>query len=399
MGVQHTGIGWSILHMTNTITGAAFLALPYQTLFLGTAGTNVVIVLYFLINLATLSFIQAVFMHEPRGPDLGRYVTHYCGRIPGATYEIFVVLSMIGSVCGFLIITRTCVETIVYAQHPDTAIPVRAIVIACFCVLVYLPSLLSLWQQRAFALLSIAALVFVVVVTIVRGAEAIPIVPKPVFDGFGMTGFQSLGVVAFAYTSQMNAMTIYHDLVRPDGLRIFVVNATATFFALAAYLLIANFGFLATGAGVTQNYLLDFDPLDGVVNAAKCLIVVKMFFTFPLMMHPLLQASLHLLENVVPLGKVRAWVVRAVVGALVVAASGIVANYFDELSTVFSVTGAVADSFISITLPAALVVALAWRAKESKVGLSWAPMELVGAAFLYIGLATCVLTLLGLFCD
>ena len=446
-----SGLFVSILNLTNSVTGAAFLALPFQVTLLGQVGVALFLILFFVLNYVTLEMLSSVYRHNkehfPQTPPqqqpqnleeinnnnnnktkmktklkkflafptinnnenvlFGKAGDEESNQVHPPTaitsepvydvkemhdllscygnggvvvmYHIAIILSMFGSLCVLVIVARTCLYSLVLAYSPETSpILFDSVFVSSFAVLVFLPTLVKkISSQWAFSFVSLLSLLYIFVSVIVRGSQVIaekgypPYIQPP----FTLSALSCLGVAAFSMTCQMNAVPIFDELENPTEWRLRILNLSSLSLSTVIYLFICNFGFYSQGVLTNPNIILGFPLTDPVMQAAKVFLALKMLFTFPLFAHPLLASVDDILRRAISIrqdSRSLYWARRVPVAASFVIGSVLIGYFFDDISPVLSLTGAIADSFISFLFPSLLLMHWILRSLGGKEQLSLA---------------------------
>jgi amino acid permease len=363
------GTFWSVLDLLNSTTGAAFLALPYQVLVIGQTNANLLVLIFLLLTAVSLWIISEVKLktleisikNTTSLPELGNYLEKYGGFVLSGVYNFAVVASMFGTVCAFTVIGKTLFSSMVLYAAPATTVNIDGIFVAVYSVLVYPFCIIkNISGQRILSLISVVCLLYVTILVIIRGSQGLDAQPSLVgFEvPYSPSVFSCIGVVAFAFTCQMNAFPIYEELKNSTELRMNLVGVLSTVGSGIIYFLFVNLGFYSQGSATQTNIMLGYHPGDVAANVGKGLLIVKMITTYPIMLHALLASVIDVtrLKNT--------YLCRAIVAALFVTGSSLIGYFFTDISYIFSLTGAVADSFISFLFPGILGILCLSKIKQ-----------------------------------
>lgn len=480
------------LDLTNSIMGVAFVSLPFATLLLRGPGISTVVMLvYLLLNLLTLLLMVYLFLRHTTVSDFGALLRMLVGRWAGWLYDVCVIISMLGTLCGILAVLTTIVQSfgLIATGFLAPWTPIYGVTAAIFLVLV-LPASMMPRIAHLRTLNIISTLVFIVgwLLVLILGGKALkdfqeadPVIP----EGFSapLEALTALGVICFAFTSQMNAIPIFFEvseswrtgwrlrtvtreqqgrrvfdwvqmrtMVAPDssyidedarGLTLVLVLVVVSAVALSGlfYVLIGCLGFQlfrVPGAVVGSNILLVSNYYSGVMAAAQLLIMLKLLATFPIFVHPLVNSFWNLFlpwtipgvtsrrymtldeselamqnagfdvpANGITMGAPRNrldrenfWH-RALVVAPLLAIVGVLSYYNTDLNIFFGLSGAFADSFISLLFPTLAFVVLvrqewAWFDGEGILTSAGFTVLLLASLMTAVSLGTTALTLTGL---
>jgi len=445
--VSHKNFFACFFNLTNSIVGVAFLAMPYIITTVGITGTILLICIFAILNFISLQLMADVWISTngklKNNHQSSIIISSYLRETPLSSsltelheyfdylkvpflkiiYDIAVILSMFGSLCVLVIVAKTCLFSVTSIYEDESKRVFDSSFVAVFACLVFFPTIIkTIGNQWSFSVISLVCVAYIILSIIIRGSQALlssdfdaQIFTQPPFS-FASLG--SVGVIAFSFACQMNAMPIYSELEHPTKLRITLLNILSLFTAAVIYILIAYFGFVSQGAETTSNILLGYDNSDIPMLVAKVLMAVKAFFTFPLMSHSLLINADDLVTSIISLikhsieitiskiekkengggsggtmhlsllkfmkkrnkthedsedededdddddnnatktkkKKIYYYLKRCIYTGVFVAGSSAIGFFFDDISPVISLTGAIADSSISLLFPGFLCV-------------------------------------------
>ena len=100
--------------------------------------------------------------------------------------------------------------------------------------------------------------------------------------------------MAFAFVSNQTAFLNYMSLKNNNIRRWAITTTIALTISLVISLTLAVIGYIAFGANVKSNILVAFPDNDNVINFARFVLAISMFFTYPMQFYPARTALLRI---------------------------------------------------------------------------------------------------------
>ena len=122
----------------------------------------------------------------------------------------------------------------------------------------------------------------------------------PVFVSDPVKIIQSIPVIIVAFCCAPQAYAYYNDIVNPTRARLSGVTALSLLIVTALYLTIALCGFFTFGTNVASSVLASY-PLTGAVTAARIGVAFVVLVSYPLLMQPCRDSSIHMIDVVTSL--------------------------------------------------------------------------------------------------
>ncbi len=342
-----------VLNLINTMAGASFLAMAFNITLIGQVGFGLSLLMVAILNFITQDFIATVWLEKrnsmKEGSDMPDYLKE-CGSKPlSQLYNVVIILSMFGTLCFYVIVSRTCLEQVVYLVTGDNQRIFIYVFSVCFGIVAFLLSLVKgIGNQAIFSLFSFLILISLLIVVMAEGAKNQ--IPSPYIQPpFSFSALSVIGTNVFAFTHQMNTIPIYNDLLSPSRRKIRIVNFLGIGSVFIIFGLFGYFGFLSQGDNSNPNLLLGFDARPAVL----IFMIFKALFTYPIIARPLIVS----LQKIAPrIKKTRYLVQWAICDALIVIGSVVIGCFIHDISLVTSFIGSITDVSISFLFPSLLLI-------------------------------------------
>ena len=199
--------------------------------------------------------------------------------------------------------------------------------------------------------------------------------------------FVVLPIFCFGHCSQVQFIPVVSDMERPTRKRVGVVVFFAYLLILVLYLLNSFSGYFAFCGYSASNVLDSYPAFDPLILVGRLIISVALCFTFPLYgysVREVIVKTFHLQNTSrhrTSLSSVEYWKL-ALVTIVMVLSCMTVAIFFNDLSTVVGITGAIGGSSLMSIIPSLLY--MKWT-KVSEVQHKWFHYTLA-SLYLAIGL-------------
>jgi len=288
-------------------------------------------------------------MVEAALPGIGKTIT-----------AVFVLLLIFGALSAFLVIiagiltgNNGIVPTVTHglkAWYTNRAVLIFIFTVVFIFPLSMLPNISKL-EYSSFAAVAIiiffTGTIIVIGVKGLRDGTATPFkdlnwYPRN-FDDF----FNSLPVLALAFTCQMNVFPIRAELHNNTLKRMNIVNFASMVLSGLLYFLVGFFGYIIFPAA-TGN-ILESLPSDTFNTVLRCFFVVAILFHYPVV-HFAFRSTLE--EVLFAQYDKPNWIRHTIETVVVISLTLVWAIQFPNLQDVFSLTGAVASFPICFILPA-----------------------------------------------
>lgn len=358
---------YPIYTLTNTATGAAFLSLPSYFHSSGIVVGVICLIFVYSLNLISLDLMAVSYFKVEKGKQIGALLNKLAGVYAEKIYDAAVSVSCFGTLVAVLIATCDAMQGLI----PDT-VNARLLTLVVFGVIqIPLCSLPRMAEQSIPSLIATFCLTVVVTCIVVhlgitrvhRGGpceldDCPNIFPVGVAEG-GTTMVMSsipttLAGMAFAFTCQMNAFSIYSDSVTRTLRDLRLINAVAMSLTACVYLLVAVCGSVDFLSAIKPDVISNYDPSTALGIVVRVALAVKIVFTYPLFCFPFTHSFFCFLGINRNKGRLTL-TARVVTSVLTVVASCAVAYISVDLSVVFSFIGAVADIFIALFMPVVIL--------------------------------------------
>jgi len=206
----------------------------------------------------------------------------------GKAYIMFgMFILAYGAMVSYLLIIKQNLPVVITLDH---SLLERDLVLLVATLLVILPlSCMRDISQLAFSsLLSIAAVVFLVLIVAIEAPVGGAVATagglgRVLADNWVNGGiFVGLGIISFAFVCQHQAFLNFHTLKDKSPARWSRVSHIALIVSTLLTMLLGIPGYLGFLEETDADILNNFDPHSPIVNAARGLLVVSMLLTFPI---------------------------------------------------------------------------------------------------------------------
>jgi len=357
-------ISGSVFNLTNVILGAGILSLPSAFEISG-----LLLGLFFLIFIYGLNLISVWFFSEAMELSGGncahfRDLANFAfGKVGLIFTDIAMILTCFGALCSYLIIIADMITSLI-AYWGDTEVDEvsRAIILIITAVLVMpLSSLRYLNPLRFGSLVALIAVFYIVFAVVYRSAESIVAHGWKCNDhgcvkyaNFEITFLRAVSIMCFAFTCHMNIPSIFYELKDPTRIRTVGTGVWSISLAAIAYALVAVFGYLTFFGEVEGNILLNYPLDDTLFIVARVALAVVLFFSYPLVAHPLISS----LDGLCFPKRSYQWIRRMIFSIVVCFAALCVAIFVKDVSLVFGLTGSTGSTIFAFLFPSLFILYL-----------------------------------------
>jgi len=365
---------WStMLNLTNTITGAGMLGLPYAF-----ANSGVALgLLWFLITgfgeSYAIHLLGKCILREQKYSfrALVNKTLHFKGK------ENFIngvmAFNCFGYCCGYVIVCGQLFPDIVknFFSVKSSSIftnPVFWISIMVWAIAFPLVCLRSLDNLKFTSALGFIGILYVAIISILYAfgkdfmGDACAGHDEPCpgdfywwFPGSVSNLLRVISVFCYAFVCTQNVPTLAFELKNKTVKRLDLAANGAIVFAIGIYFLTALSGYLIFGNIVDPDMLVSF-PRNTYTSVARLMIAVVLCTTFPLQMFPTKNAVCNIIFGVDAIN-CKNWQYYGTI-FLLMASAWAVGIFIKDLSIVLAFIGGTASIFIGYTLPAFLYIRL-----------------------------------------
>jgi len=365
---------WStMLNLTNTITGAGMLGLPYAF-----ANSGVALgLLWFIITgfgeSYAIHLLGKCILKEQKYSF--RALVNKTLRFKGKENFINGVMAFncFGYCCGYVIVCGQLFPDIVkhFFTVKSSSIlinPVFWISIMVWAIAFPLVCLRSLDNLKFTSALGFIGILYVAIISILYAfgkefmGDACTGHDEPCPGNFywGFPGSVSdllrvISVFCYAFVCTQNVPTLTFELKNKTVRQLDLAANGAIVFAIGIYFLTALSGYLIFGSVVNPDMLVDF-PRNTYTSVARLMIALVLCTTFPLQMFPTKNAVCNIIFGVDAI-KCKNWQYYGTI-FLLMASAWAVGIFIKDLSIVLAFIGGTASIFIGYTLPAFLYIRL-----------------------------------------
>jgi len=173
--------------------------------------------------------------------------------------------------------------------------------------------------------------------------------------------FESLGIMFFAFTCQVNVFSIYGELQRPSIRRMNKVVDRAQAISLSIYCLIGVFGYVRYASDTGGNILQNLSISDPMVALAQIAVGLTIVLAYPLSVFP---ARFTIEMGFFPRHR-RSTLRFILITLLIVLPSLALAIYTPGINTVFGLLGSTTSSVVCFILPPMFYLKVMPRAEDA----------------------------------
>lgn len=281
-------------NLVNSIVGAGIIGIPYALRMSGLwAGILLLILVAVLTDKSLRLLIEQASFH-PKLRHLPVHTFEDLASYPfGAFGSGFVLFNMFlcayGAMVAYLLIIKDTVPTVMGFEHGTHSLE-RNLILVATSLLIMVP--LSMQRDMASlsftSALSVTADLFLVVFVVAYSPIKETVAANGGFgevlknDGINSTLFVGLGILSTAMACQHSAFIVSNSLENKTSKRWGKVTKQSITLSAILCLVLGVCGYLGF-LGETQGDVLNNFPVDSLVsNAARILLAVTMFFTYPM---------------------------------------------------------------------------------------------------------------------
>lgn len=379
-------------NIVNSLVGSGIVGFPYALKETGfVAGIIFMLLAGYFVDKSHRMLVETA-AYNPKLSGIGVTSFEDMMKIPFGKPGYYYILASLmivayGLMVSYLLIIKQTLPTVIHLN--DSTVFPKELVLLVSSVIIILPlSLLRDISQLAFAsILSIAADLFIVAIVTVMApiketvSEAGGLGDLVTENWMNRGVFVGLGIFSVAFACQHTCFLNFGTLQNKTPERWATTVHLALTFSVFLHLLLGVVGYLGfvdeTQANILNNFDSDFRP----INAARGLLAVTMFLTFPLALHGARMFAIQIffngnMDNTTvdeatgeeiaekkfsgALGRRELWTIYIFILALVPAI------VFDDLGMVLSLTGSTGSSSIAFVGPG-----LAYLGINGELLLTW----------------------------
>ncbi|XP_028392884.1 putative sodium-coupled neutral amino acid transporter 7 [Dendronephthya gigantea] len=269
----------AVFVVTNAALGAGMLAFPEAYAKTGgvpeALGVQAVLIALIIGAFLILGFCGQV----RRTANYQDTVLVFCGPIAQVICQVIVVVYMFGSDVTYLILIGDQLTKVI--DHSGWYFDRRFIiaVVSCICILpLCIPKKLKVISYSSlFGGIGAFFVCLVVMSRFYTGNYTYGSSSKPFF---WPNVFAAVPVICFGFQCHVTSVAVLAELHNPTLKRFGIVTALSTLICTVIYSVTGSYGFLTFGHNVKSDILLNYDPKDGAVTAARAVIVMVVFSTY-----------------------------------------------------------------------------------------------------------------------
>jgi len=396
----------SIFNLCNVCLGAGTLSMPFAFSKVGLVGGLIVLTFIYLtmvVSAVMLTDVARELKIRSLGSTYGALVNRVWGKNGTITTNCIVVIATFGIAISYFQLAGDLIAPPIGFWLGDTPNdychffakrhgPI-VLALALQCALCAMPTLNAL---RYVSLLAVVSMLYLCVITVVRGGQEWNVGPTDDedFEAFSLTSgiFNCISICTFAFAPHIQMVTLFSELKEPSKERTFKWLFTSFTLCWVVYGMVGSFGYYTFYNKTKGNIILNFNADDNAITAGRLGVALSVMAGYPMMMNPCVSA---LDALVFPNAEPSPWGRRLGWLAVGIGGSFGLAMLIDDVSIVLGLTGAGALTVASFIIPGALYVATFGRAAGGKcktlmLQLAWA----VVIAGLILGSISVVVTII-----
>eukprot|EP00730_Choanoeca_flexa_P020163 TRINITY_DN9859_c0_g1_i2.p1 TRINITY_DN9859_c0_g1~~TRINITY_DN9859_c0_g1_i2.p1 ORF type:complete len:446 (+),score=82.40 TRINITY_DN9859_c0_g1_i2:106-1443(+) len=389
-----TSVPSAIFNLSNTIVGAGILSLPFAFKNTGViVGPAILVGVFLLVVLSCRMLISAAKLCDAARSYTA--IAFYCfGKRGVLATQLSLIVSCYGACTGYLVIVGDMLSPLIgqwmggspadfcstYA-HRHFSISLALLVVCPLSLARHVDSL------RYASYLAIVMVIYLVVIVVVRSRESLVqgTGERVSFANISEAIFRAVPIVTLAYTCQMNLFSLLATLENPTRKRVRFVFTSALAICMSVYVLVGLFGYLTFFEDTQGNVLLNYDVDDVYIMVGRLGVAVVVLCSFPLLMHPCLDA----LQQMVFPDKPFTYTRRFILMIAAVGSAYAIAMLVSDVSLVLGIAGATGSTSISFILPPLFVLKLS-PGKWYNLRQNWVPLALLVLGLMFMILSTVV---------